>query len=60
MATDSGKIFIYGVGKYFKSNLECEVMNTHFGAITAMKVHYDSSIVATAGKDGSVIVYRVN
>jgi WD40 repeat protein len=60
MASDSGKVFVYGIPPYLKENLECDVFNTHFGAITCMKVHYDSSLVVTAGKDGSIFVYRVN
>lgn len=71
MATDSGRIFVYGLPEkdkedekkeknYLRHKLECDIFNTHYGAITCMKVHYDSSLVVTGGKDGSIIVYRVD
>jgi len=42
-----------------KEGREIEVMNTHHGACTTLKKNHDSSILISAGLDGSIFVYKV-
>ena len=60
LASDIGRLHVYGLPPYLEEGKECEVVNAHMGAISSLQLHHDSSILVSAGKDGSIIVYRVN
>ena len=60
IATDDGKLFVYGTPPNLKFGRECDVMNTHIGPITNIKRTFDNKIVATSGADGMIFVYRVS
>jgi len=60
LASDDGKLFIYGTPPNLKIGRECEVMNSHVGAITGIQKSYDNKIVATCGVDSTIFIYRVS
>ena len=60
ITTDDGKMFVYGTPPNLKHGRECDVMNSHVGAINCIQKSFDNKIVATCGQDGTIFVYRVS
>lgn len=58
LATDSGRLFTYPLPPFMQPGKEAAVDNYHFGQINSlMKV--SAGHIATIGKDGTLLVYRL-
>jgi len=60
VSSDDGSLAIMGCPPFLKLGYECEVMNSHHGAITQMKRSQDHNVLVTVGLDGVIFVYRVS
>lgn len=60
LASDIGRLHVFGLPPYLEEGKECEVLNAHHGAVTSLALHHDSSILVSVGVDGTVMVYRIN
>ena len=43
-----------------KYGREVDMLNAHMGSIRVMKASYDNQILVTAGKDGSIFIFRAS
>lgn len=60
LSLSNGRLGIYGVPPNLRAGRECEIVNTHHGNIKSLKISHDSTILVSAGQDGTLFVYRIS
>ena len=59
LSNDQGRIYVYGTYPNLHRDREVDVMNAHHGNVTCLKKSVDNSIIVSAGKDGTLFIYKV-